>query len=217
MEETDVFISGAGLAGSIAALSYSKAGRNVILADPFIYGDNPQVDYRTTAYLQPSKLLLEKLGIWAAIQDSAMPLEVMKIIDSSSVKNGDEIKSKKEFKSAEISNSPFGWNIKNLLMRATLKRLIDRQSNCKLITNSSAIDLLCRDSMAYLKLSCGNTVKAKLVIAADGRNSILREKAGISVKTHRFGQKALAFAVTHSIPHKNISRIERKITCHTLA
>ena len=59
--------------------------------------------------------------------------------------------------------------------------------------------------MAYLKLSSGNTVKAKLVIAADGRNSILREKAGISTKTHRFGQKALAFAVTHSIPHKNIS------------
>ena len=31
------------------------------------------------------------------------------------------------------------------------------------------------------------------------------KKAGISVKTHNFGQKALAFAVTHSIPHKNIS------------
>ena len=203
--ETDVFIAGAGLAGSIAALSYSKAGRNVIIADPFVYSDNAQVDYRTTAYLQPSKLFLERLGIWEAIEDSATPLEVMKIIDSSSVKNGDEIKSQKEFKSAEISDLPFGWNVKNSLMRAALKDLIDSQSNCELITASSAIDLVCRDSMAYVKLSSGNTVKAKLVIAADGRNSILREKAGISIKTHRFGQKALAFAVTHSIPHKNIS------------
>ena len=205
MVETDVFISGAGLAGSIAALSYSKAGRNVIVADPFIYGDNAQVDYRTTAYLQPSKLFLEKLGIWEAIEDSAMPLEIMKIMDSSNIKNGAEIRSQKEFKSAEISDLPFGWNVKNSLMRAALKRLIDQQSNCKLITNSSAVDMVCRDSEAYLKLSSGNTVKAKLVIAADGRNSILREKAGISTKTHRFGQKALAFAVTHSIPHKNIS------------
>ena len=205
MVETDVFISGAGLAGSIAALSYSKAGRNVIVADPFIYGNNPQVDYRTTAYLQPSKLFLEKLGIWEAIEDSAMPLEIMKIMDSSNIKNGDKIRSQKEFKSAEISDLPFGWNVKNSLMRAALKRLIDQQSNCKLITNSSVVDMVCRDSLAYLKLSSGNTVKAKLVIAADGRNSILREKAGISTKTHRFGQKALAFAVTHSIPHKNIS------------
>ena len=203
--ETDVFIAGAGLAGSIAALSYSKAGRNVIVADPFIYSDNPQVDYRTTAYLQPAKLFLESLGIWEAIEDSAMPLEVMKIIDSSSVKNGDIIKSQKEFKSAEISDLPFGWNVKNSLMRTALKRLIDQQSNCKLITASSAIDLVCRDSMAYVKLSSGKTVKAKLVIAADGRNSILRQKAGISIKTQRFGQKALAFAVTHATPHKNIS------------
>ena len=205
MMETDVFIAGAGLAGSIAALSYSKAGRNVIVADPFIGGENAKVDYRTTAYLQPSKLFLERLGIWEAIEDSATPLEVMKIIDSSSVENGDEIKSQKEFKSAEISDLPFGWNVKNSLMRAALKDLIDSQSNCELITASGAIDLVSRDSAAYVKLSSGNTVKAKLVIAADGRNSILREKAGISIKTHRFGQKALAFAVTHSIPHKNIS------------
>jgi 2-octaprenyl-6-methoxyphenol hydroxylase len=205
MMETDVFIAGAGLAGSIAALSYSKAGRNVIVADPFTYSDNAQVDYRTTAYLQPSKLFLEKLGIWEAIEDNAMPLEVMKIVDSSNINNGDEIKSQKEFISAEISDLPFGWNVKNSLMRAALKGLIDTQSNCEIITASSAIDLVCRDSLAYVKLSSGNTVKAKLVIAADGRNSILREKAGISIKTHRFGQKALAFAVTHPIPHKNIS------------
>ena len=203
--ETDVFVAGAGLAGSIAALSYSKAGRNVIVADPFIYSDNPQVDYRTTAYLQPAKLFLESLGIWEAVEDNVMPLEVMKIIDSSSVKNGDIIKSQKEFKSAEISDLPFGWNVKNSLMRTALKRLIDQQSNCKLITASSVIDLVCRDSMAYVKLSSGKTVKAKLVIAADGRNSILRQKAGISIKTQRFGQKALAFAVTHATPHKNIS------------
>ena len=205
MMETDVFIAGAGLAGSIAALSYSKAGRNVIIADPFVYNDNAQVDYRTTAYLQPSKLFLERLGIWKTIDDIAMPLEVMKIIDSSSDENRTKIKSQKEFKSAEVSDLPFGWNVKNSLMRAALKSLIDSQSNCELITASSAIDLVCRDSIAYVKLSSGNTVKAKLVIAADGRNSILREKAGISVKTHSFGQKALAFAVTHSIPHKNIS------------
>ena len=176
MMETDVFIAGAGLAGSIAALSYSKAGRNVLVADPYIYDHNAQADYRTTAYLQPSKLFLERLGVWEAIEDSAMPLEVMKIIDSSSDKNGGKIKSKKEFKSAEISDLPFGWNVKNSLMRAALKRLIDRQSNCELINASSAIDLVCRDSIAYVKLSSGNTVKAKLVIAADGRNSILREK-----------------------------------------
>lgn len=205
MIETDVFIAGAGLAGSIAALSYSKAGRNVIVADPFTHSDNTKLDYRTTAYLQPSKFFLETLGVWEAIEDFAMPLEVMKIIDSSGTRGGDKIKSQKEFKSADVSDLPFGWNVKNSLMRKALKHLIDCQINCELMNGNSAIDFVSRDSVAYVKLSSGNTVKAKLVIAADGRNSILREKAGISIRTHRFGQKALAFAVTHSIPHKNIS------------
>ena len=205
MLETDIFIAGAGLAGSIAALSFSKTGRNVVIVDPFSHRDNAQLDYRTTAYLQPSKLFLERLGVWETIEDSAMPLEIMKIIDASEAQNGDKIKSQKEFNSAEISDSPFGWNVKNSLMRAELKRLIDRQSNCELIDATSAIDFTSRDTAAFVKLSSGNTVKAKLVIAADGRNSILREKAGISTKTHRFGQKALAFAVTHPLAHQNIS------------
>jgi 2-octaprenyl-6-methoxyphenol hydroxylase len=45
----------------------------------------------------------------------------------------------------------------------------------------------------------------RLVIAADGRGSPMREASGIDVKTTRYGQKALAFTVTHEIPHENVS------------
>ena len=205
MIATDVFIAGAGLAGSIAALSYAKSARNVVVADPFSYDESSKFDYRTTAYLQPSKLFLELIGVWEFVKDGAMPLEVMKIIDASGKGNPGEIKSEKNFNSSEISDLPFGWNVKNSLMRTTLQDLIKHQRNCKLITGTRAVDFISRDDAAYVKLSSGKTVKAKLVIAADGRNSALRKKAGISIKTHNFGQKALAFAVTHSIPHKNIS------------
>ena len=44
-----------------------------------------------------------------------------------------------------------------------------------------------------------------MVIAADGRGSPVREAIGIGVKTLRYGQKALAFADTHPIPHGNVS------------
>ena len=49
------------------------------------------------------------------------------------------------------------------------------------------------------------TTGTKLVIAADGRNSPMREAAGIGTHITRYGQKALAFAVTHPIPHDNVS------------
>jgi len=48
-------------------------------------------------------------------------------------------------------------------------------------------------------------VEARLLVAADGRNSPMRQALGIGVRTTRFGQKALAFAVTHPVPHDNVS------------
>jgi 2-octaprenyl-6-methoxyphenol hydroxylase len=65
--------------------------------------------------------------------------------------------------------------------------------------------LLTRETEARVTLSDGARLRARLVIAADGRNSAVREAAGIGVRTTRYGQKALAFAVTHPIPHENVS------------
>ena len=45
----------------------------------------------------------------------------------------------------------------------------------------------------------------QLLIGADGRNSSTRQEMKIPVKTWRYGQKAMAMAVYHSSPHKNIS------------
>ncbi|HAL76335.1 MAG TPA: UbiH/UbiF family hydroxylase, partial [Rhodobacteraceae bacterium] len=65
--------------------------------------------------------------------------------------------------------------------------------------------LFTRDQEAKITLSNGMQVKVRLVLGADGRSSEIRNQAGISVSTTRFGQKALAFAVTHPIPHQNVS------------
>ena len=51
MITTDVFIAGAGLAGSIAALSYAKSARNVVVADPFSYDDNSNFDYLSLIHI----------------------------------------------------------------------------------------------------------------------------------------------------------------------
>jgi 2-octaprenyl-6-methoxyphenol hydroxylase len=65
--------------------------------------------------------------------------------------------------------------------------------------------ILPRDAEAVVTLSDGSRVAARLVVAADGRGSTLREALGIGATTLRYGQKALAFAVTHPIPHEGVS------------
>ena len=54
-------------------------------------------------------------------------------------------------------------------------------------------------------LSDGTVVSARLVVAADGRASPIRQALGIGVQTWRYGQKALSFAVTHPVPHGQVS------------
>ncbi len=56
-----------------------------------------------------------------------------------------------------------------------------------------------------MQLSDGRQVFAKLVVAADGRNSVIREQLGIKVKKWRYGQKALVFNVRCERPHENVS------------
>jgi 2-octaprenyl-6-methoxyphenol hydroxylase len=65
--------------------------------------------------------------------------------------------------------------------------------------------LTTREAEALVRLSDGQSIRAKLVIAADGRNSPVRSLLDIGVKTWRYGQKALAFTVSHSEPHHNVS------------
>ncbi|MFX5358961.1 FAD-dependent monooxygenase, partial [Acinetobacter baumannii] len=51
----------------------------------------------------------------------------------------------------------------------------------------------------------GQPLRARLVVGADGRNSLSREAAGIEVVSRALGQSALTFNITHSRPHRNIS------------
>jgi 2-octaprenyl-6-methoxyphenol hydroxylase len=65
--------------------------------------------------------------------------------------------------------------------------------------------VLTRETEALVTLTDGTRISARLLIAADGRDSIVRGALGIDAKTIRYGQRALAFAVTHPLPHQNVS------------
>lgn len=207
-EKTDILVSGGGLAGMITALAFAKAGFQTLCVDPappVTDHEADGADLRTTAYLQPAQAFLDDLGIWAGFAGHAMPLDVMRIMDAGGPDNPPQPRVTKDFKSTELSDLPFGWNIPNWLARRVLMDQINETPNVTFRTALSCEKLFTRDTQARVTLSDGTVVTCKLVIAADGRNSTLRQQAGITVSTTRFGQKALAFAVTHPIPHHNVS------------
>ncbi len=202
----DIVVSGGGIAGLSAAATFGAEGYSVLCLDPappVTERDAIGADLRTTAFLQPAQAFLDEIGLWARLADHAMPLQVMRIVDA----GGAEPKARvtKEFDAADISDKPFGWNLPNWLLRREFVAHLAEMPNVTFRAGVSTTSLFTREAEARVGLSDGTKVRCKLVIAADGRNSPMRKAAAIDVQTTRFGQKALAFAVTHPIPHGNVS------------
>ncbi|MCC5984207.1 MAG: UbiH/UbiF family hydroxylase [Rhodobacteraceae bacterium] len=207
MREThDIVISGGGIAGLTAAAAFGSAGYGVLCVDPA-----PPVtteaargaDLRTTAFLQPSVPVLESAGVWDRLAPHAMPLQVMRIVDA----GGPEpvARSSHDFDAADVSDQPFGWNLPNWLLRRELLARLADLPNVDFRAGVGSTGITTRETQAVVRLSDGTSAGARLVVAADGRNSALRAALGIGVRTTRYGQKALAFAVTHPVPHANVS------------
>lgn len=205
-ETTDILISGGGVAGLTAAAAFGSAGFDVICVDPeppVTQMEDAGADLRTTAILQPSLPVLETAGLWDRLAPHAAPLQIMRIIDAGGEFPDPRIV--KDFDAADISDHPFGWNLPNWLLRREMVARLAELPNVSFRPGLATTRLLTRETEAIATLSDGSRITARLVIAADGRNSPMREALDIPVKTTRYGQKALAFAVTHPIPHRNIS------------
>lgn len=212
MADFDIIISGGGVAGLTAAALFGSEGFSVLLCDPappVTNGDDDGADLRTTAFLQPAQALLRDAGVWARLSDHAAPLQIMRIVDAGGPTPEPRII--RDFDAADISDGPFGWNLPNWRLRREMVARLADLPNVDFRPGVGTASLLTRDAEALLTLTDGTRLRTSLLIAADGRNSPMRSAAGIGVKTTRYGQKALAFAVTHPIPHENVStEVHRK-------
>ena len=205
-ETCDILISGGGVAGLTAAAAFGAAGFRVICVDPA-----PPVtdraaegaDLRTTAILQPGRELLEAAGLWPRLADHATPLQIMRIVDAGGPEG--EARVIRDFDAADISDRPFGWNLSNWLLRREMVARLEDLNNVDFRPGTGTRTLVSRMTEARVGLSDGTQARARLVIAADGRNSPMRSAAGIGVQTTRYGQTAVVFAVTHGLPHQNVS------------
>ncbi|WP_289041802.1 FAD-dependent monooxygenase [uncultured Aliiroseovarius sp.] len=202
----DIFISGGGIAGQVSAAAFAEAGFTVVMADPFtpvVTSDDEKSDLRSTAFLQPARQLFDRIGLWPLLQPHAKPLEQLAIIDT--VGWPPEIRGRRVFQSGDMGDEPFGWNLMNWVVRREIWGYLQQQPRINALYGTGFRSIVQRTGEVIVTLTNGDTVRARMAVAADGKMSPLREAAGISVSTTRYGQKSLAFTVTHDLPHDNIS------------
>lgn len=192
----DVAVVGAGPAGLLTGLCCSAAGLTTAVIGPPADGR----DGRTAALLGPSVNVLKHLEVWDRVASQSAELGAIRLVDDTgSFVRAPEVL----FRATEIGLEAFGANVPN----AVLTRALEDAAAGKLRRiETEAVDRLERDSQgANVTTREGQTIRAALVAAADGRQSFCRKAAGIGVRNWAYDQSAVVTTFAHSRSHGGVS------------
>ena len=193
----DVAVVGGGATGLAAAIALAQSGSTTALLAPRA----PYADNRTTALLGASVDFLQHLDVWPRCQDKAAALKTMRLVDDT----GRLIRAPElTFSCEEIGLECFGYNIENHMLVAALEQRAAELTNLARI-DTEAETVSPQDSAVAIHSAGGIAIAARLLVGADGRHSLCRKAAGITVTSRDLGQAALTFNVSHHRPHRNAS------------
>lgn len=191
----EVAVVGGGPAGLIAAVALAASGAETVLIAPA-----PGPDQRTTALLDGSVKALTALGVWEALAPEASALKVLRLVDATRrLIRAPEV----AFDCAELGLEAFGYNIENEILRDGLLAAARAAKRLRLV--KVAVSDVMPDEAGVTLRSAVAEERVRLVVAADGRDSLCRKAAGIAMRSRALAQSALALTLRHSRPHENVS------------
>ena len=196
----NIAIVGSGLTGIIASLSLAQAGYKIALIDPRSFKGFLEKNYdtRTTALSKKSKLFFEHLNLWRAIKPFTCMIKNIMVNDGNSNKDiyFNKLQSNK--------NKPLGFMIRNKDLFKILINAIKKNNNINKF--DSKVHSFSRDQGSVtIKLDNNKKINCQLLVAADGKNSFIRKKCGITVFNKSYNQKAFIFNVKHTKSHNNLA------------
>lgn len=192
----DIAVVGGGLAGMTQAILLALQGWRVACIDrenPEIHTDE-NFDIRTTAISWGSRNLLTHAELWEGLSPRAEAIRHILIRDENSPISLD-------FLANDIDADAFGWIVDNRDLRLALMNKISEIESITHLTGQKVTGYTHNNDSVSISLENNETLTAKLVIGADGRNSFTRESMGIGTWNKDYKQSAIVCLISHEKPH----------------
>lgn len=200
-ESYDVIIAGGGFVGMTLALALSGAaakGFRVALVDAEPL-DKRKEDARASALSAASKGLLSVIDIWPELAEGAQPITSIEITDSSldAVLRPHFLGFDDNLKSGESG----AYMIENEYLIRALHRALGREPAIEVLAPDSVTAFEATPFEIQVELAGGGKLAGKVLIAADGKRSRLRERAGVKCVGWSYPQIGIVTTVAHAKPH----------------
>jgi 2-octaprenyl-6-methoxyphenol hydroxylase len=142
--------------------------------------------------------MLEGIGIWDEVSNSAAPMLDIRVSDNDS-------RLFLHYDHNAIGDEPFGHMVENTTLRRALFKTMGALESVRLFAPAKCVALDRGGGRVQAQLSSGEHISAQLAVAADGRCSPTRKAAGIDVVTWRYDQVGIVCTVAHEEPHRYIA------------
>ena len=183
------------------ALACTVAGANVpvLLIEQRPLPDTTALafDGRVTAIARGSRHLLEGIGIWPYLAEEAQPILDIEVGERHSPLTV-------HYDHRAVGGEPLGHIVENrVIRRALLRRLAELSTGALEVAAPERWGRIeRRTDLVDIALASGQRVRARLLAAADGRGSPLRDLVGIGVTRWNYRQTGIVATVAHAKPHR---------------
>jgi 2-octaprenylphenol hydroxylase len=198
----DLAVVGSGLVGT----SFVRAARGLSVA---LIGATPRsaaslvgpsgFDVRVYAISPGSAAFLSELKVWQALPvERLTPVHAMRVY-------GDEGSSLIEFDAYRSGIPELAWIAEDRVLHEALWRALEARDDVQYLGPAECEGLEVSQPHASLTLRDGRTLRARLVVGADGAHSFVRQAAGIAAPEVPYGQTAVVANFACERPHRNVA------------
>jgi 2-octaprenyl-6-methoxyphenol hydroxylase len=216
----DVCVVGAGPVGGTLACRLASAGISTVVVDRAALPpmEHPAFDGRAYAIAAGSRELLREAGVWDRLPEPACPIMDIRVSDGRLGRPASPLFL--HFDHREAGRDPvlpaplgggvrapsgcgaFGWMVEARSLRVALNAHMHTLPALRIFAPAE-FEVARREDGATVQIIGGPRIACRLVVAAEGRNSPLRQAAGIPVTRLPYGQTGIVCAVSHVTPHHN--------------